>query len=389
MFIDKLHQKLAQQKSSGRWRTVITRQQGQGRYLIQGDQRWLNFASNDYLGFAQHPKVKQAAIAATQSYGVGSGGSALITGHHQVHAELEARIKELTNQPRVLLFSSGYAANQAALTTVVGEGDLIVQDKLNHASLIDGGQASKASSVRFIHNDLDSANRQIKRKAQAKLLVTESVFSMDGDQSPVHELSEICRSQNALLMVDDAHGLGVIGNQGQGACHLAGHPNIDIYMATFGKAMGVGGAMLACSEEIADYLTQFGRHFIYTTAMPIPQAAATCAALDCLDKEPQHWLRLQENIHLFRKLAEQADIPLMPSVSAIQPIPVSGNNRVMACAQALHQQGIVGGAIRAPTVKAGEERLRLTLSASHTPQDIEQCVCTLARVLNANSGVVS
>lgn len=365
-----------------------TREQGQGRWLIEGDKRWLNFASNDYLGLAQHPAVIKAAAEAAEEYGVGSGGSALITGHHKVHAALEEKLKDLTGKPRVLLFSSGFAANQAALTTLLGQGDLIVQDKLNHASLIDGGQASKANSARFLHNDLTSAARQLTRDANGKMLVTESVFSMDGDEAPLTELSALCQKHNALFMVDDAHGLGVIGKQGKGACYVSKEP-IDVYMATFGKALGVGGAMLACSDDIADFLTQFGRHFIYTTAIPIPQAAAVSAALDCLDNHPELHEKLHTNIGYFRELAGQEGIELMPSKSAIQPIPVAGNDKVMTVARQLNEEGIACGAIRAPTVRAGHERLRLTLSASHTNQDIEQCICALAKVLSANSGVDS
>lgn len=389
ILLNRIQTQLNEQQNSGRWRTVKTRQQGQGRWLVEGKQRWLNFASNDYLGLAQHPKVKQAAADAALNYGVGSGGSALITGHHQLHAQLEERLKELTGKPRVLLFNSGFSANQGVLATLMQADDLIIQDKLNHASLIDGGLASKAKSLRFLHNDLASAKRLLSKASVGKLLVTEAVFSMDGDQAPLAELSALCQQHDALFMVDDAHGLGVIGKQGLGANHLPEPVNIDLYMATFGKALGVGGAMIACDEALADYLTQFSRHFIYTTAMPLPQTAAVLAALDLLLQESEHWQALHANIRHFKTLAARHNIPLMPSETAIQPIPVVGNESLMAVASQLTELGIACGAIRAPTVKSGEERLRLTLSASHTQEDIEQCVCALATALSTNSGVVS
>ena len=376
-YLQRLNQALTQQRQSYLWRQIKTAEQGHGRWLQRDQQRWLNFASNDYLGLAQHPRVVQAACESARRYGIGSGGPALITGHHRLHAELEEKLQALSGKPRVLLFNSGFSANQGVLSTLMTSDDLIVQDKLNHASLLDGARASRATSVRFLHNDVASAKRQLARAAQGKLLVTESVFSMDGDQAPLAELASVCQQSDALFMVDDAHGLGVIGAHGLGANSVIEPNAIDLYMATFGKALGVGGAMIACNDVLADYLTQFCRHYIYTTAMPLPQAAAVIAALDCLQQEPEHGLKLQANIALFRQLAEQSGIPLMPSLSAIQPIAVAGGSHVMNVAQAMAEHGIVCGAIRAPTVKAGQERLRLTISASHEPLDIQQCIHAL------------
>ncbi|MBW8190258.1 8-amino-7-oxononanoate synthase [Neiella marina] len=377
--LSRIEQQLATQRGAGRWRSVTPRQQGQGRYLVAGNQRWLNFASNDYLGLANHPKVRQAVADAAQQYGVGSGGSALITGYHTLHQALVDRLIELTGKPRVLLFGSGFSANQGVLTSLLQQGDLIVQDKLNHASLIDAGLHSAATSARFRHNDVNSAKRQLSRQASGKLLVTESVFSMDGDKAPLNQLALASQQHDALFMVDDAHGIGVIGEEGLGATSV--EPSIDIYMATFGKALGVGGAMIACDQHIADYLTQFCRHYIYTTSLPPALAAGVSAAIDCMAAEPEHRERLLARIEQFRQLAKAAQLPLLASQTAIQPVLVAGAERVTSVAAQLQQAGIACGAIRAPTVKAGDERLRITISASHTEQDIETCVAAVARAL--------
>ncbi|MCM2680630.1 aminotransferase class I/II-fold pyridoxal phosphate-dependent enzyme [Echinimonas agarilytica] len=368
-------------RQSNNWRDIHANDRGQGRWLVRGQQRWLNFASNDYLGLAAHPSVISAFSGAVEKYGAGSGGSTLITGHHTLHANLQSQLAEMTHCEDVLLFGSGFSANQGVLTSLMQQDDLIVQDKLNHASLIDGGLSSAAHNVRFQHNQIDSARRQLARAANTKLLVTESVFSMDGDQAPLAELAHLCAEQKALFMVDDAHGLGVIGEQGAGASSIIAPHKIDVYMATFGKAVGVGGAMVGCDRDVADYLRQFCRHYIYTTAMPPAQAAAISAALTCMATEPEHWQNLHHNIQLFKSLAVDSGIDLLPSDSAIQPVLIGASEKVIRISEQLRQSGIACGAIRSPTVKQGQERLRFTLSACHEETDIRQCVSAIASTL--------
>ncbi|GGA77823.1 8-amino-7-oxononanoate synthase [Neiella marina] len=367
---------LQHQRQQGRWRQQVARTSGHGRLLSHSNGTTLiNFASNDYLGLANDAIVRQAFVKAADQYGVGSGGSALITGYHQLHQHLCEQLADITGMQRVMLFGSGFAANQGVITALMKSGDLLIQDKLNHASLIDAGLHCRADSVRYRHNDLTSAEQQLQRQAEAKLLVTESVFSMDGDQAPLNELAQRSQRHEAMFMVDDAHGLGVIGDQGLGATSI--EPNIDVYMATFGKALGVGGAMIAGDKDIIEYLTQFCRHYVYTTAMPPAMAAAASAALNRLTNEPELVATLKHRIGLFKKLAQQANLPLLPSNTAIQPVLLPGNDTVVSTAEYMRQRGFAVGAIRAPTVKAGQERLRLTISASHTERDIENCVATL------------
>jgi len=385
MAFESIQARLAAISAADSLRTQHSYAQGTVRYLQQAGERWLNFASNDYLGLATHPKVIQAMQAALQQYGVGSGASALVTGHHKLHQQLIEQLCAFTGKPDVLLFNSGFAANSGVLEALLEKGDLLVQDKLIHASLIDAGRHSAASFKRYQHNDIASLDRQLSSAAANRLVVTESVFSMDGDRAPVTAISQVANQHQAWLMLDDAHGVGVIGRNGQGALYADGAEGIDIYMATCGKALGVAGAFVACERPVAELIRQTSRHYIYTTAMPPAQAAAISAALAVLITETEHTERLQSRIHFFRHLAQQQGLKLMASETAIQPLIVGSNQQLLAVAQTLQQRGTKVGAIRPPTVPEGSARLRITLSASHEEQDIRFCVEQIAEVLEQHN----
>ncbi|RCU52699.1 MULTISPECIES: 8-amino-7-oxononanoate synthase [Corallincola] len=354
---------------------------GSGRYLAldqEGDgQRYLNFASNDYLGLAHHPKVIAAWKAGADKYGCGSGGSFLITGYNHAHAELEEAVADFAGQQSALLFNSGFAANSAVLATLLTKEDLLIQDKLNHASLIDGGLNCAARMTRFKHNDLANLGQRLQQSGRNKLVVTEGVFSMDGDTAPIHDIASLCNQHDAWLMVDDAHAFGVTGN-GRGSLAQVMPQAIRIYMATFGKALGVGGAFVAASNTVIEYLKQFGRHYIYTTSMPPAQACAVLASLSLVKEEPWRRELLEKNIMLFRQQAADAGLPLGDSSTAIQPVLLGDVAITMALAERLKERGFWVGAIRPPTVPVGGARLRITISASHEAQDIAALVTAIA-----------
>ena len=357
---------------------------GSGRWLEVDGRRDLNFASNDYLGLAQHPAVVAAWQQGARTYGVGSGGSAYITGHSAAHQALIEALCSFTGYPAALLFSSGFAANHGVLTTLLKAGDRVLQDRLNHASLLDGGLASGARLERFRHNDTeDLARRLAKPGAGETLIVSEGVFSMDGDEAPLPQLARIAAGGDAWLMIDDAHAIGVLGERGQGSLAQLEPAQLPLYMATFGKALGVGGAFVAGATETIDYLHNFCRHAIYTTAMPPAMAVAVHAALGVMVEQPQIRARLHGNIRRFCEGAQALGLPLAPSRSAIQPLVLGGVARTLAVAARLGEAGLRVAAIRPPTVAAGQARLRITLSASHAEGDVDRLLDALHQALKS------
>lgn len=378
---NRIQQALAERQAQGLLRLASRFSSGTGRYLEADGCRYLNFASNDYLGLARHPAVIAAWQQGAAEYGVGSGGSALITGHSRAHQHLVDALCEFTGYPAALLFSSGFSANHGLLATLLKPGDRLFQDRLNHASLLDGGLASGARMTRFGHNDLADLERRLSKATaadSATLVVSEGVFSMDGDGAPVADLSRLCRDHDAWLLIDDAHGFGVMGERGEGALAQISPAELPLYMATFGKALGVGGAFVAADRDTIAYLTNFCRHYIYTTAMPPAQAEAVRAALTVVVAEPERRAWLHMLIHRFREGASQLGLPLLASSSAIQPLLVGGVRETLALATALRKRGLWCGAIRPPTVPVGEARLRITLTALHQPEDIDLLLATLA-----------
>ncbi len=374
----------AQQRAqAGLRRQLHTIERVDGAWLERGGRRLLSFCSNDYLGLAQHPALVAALKRAADDDGVGSGSAHLICGHRVAHAALEEALAEWTGRERALLFSTGYMANLGVMQALLERGDVCVQDKLNHACLLDGAQLAGADLKRYPHADVDAAARQLANRDKAPaLLATDGVFSMDGDIAPLRELSALCQREGATFMVDDAHGLGVVGARGEGCVADAGlgQDDIPVLMATLGKALGCSGAFVAGPASLIDGLVQSARTYIYTTAMPPALAAATLAAVRLAQAEDWRRERLRALIARFRLGAHELGLPLMPSPTAIQPLLLGEAQAAMDAARALEDQGFLVTAIRPPTVPQGKARLRITLSAAHTDTDVDRLLEALSRV---------
>lgn len=340
----------------------------------------ISFCSNDYLGLANHPDVKAAFIKGIEQYGAGSGAAHLINGHSRAHHALEQELAEFTGYPRALLFSTGYMANLGLTQSLVGKGDTVLEDRLNHASLLDGGLFSGARLMRYQHNNPADVETKLAGRTQGeKLVLTDGVFSMDGDIAELPGLSHACQMNDAWLMVDDAHGFGVLGNNGKGSLehHGLAIEQVPIYMATLGKALGTSGAFIAGSDELIETLIQKARTYVYTTASPPAVAAATRASLNLIKSQPQLRNQLNENIRYFRKACAQCSIELAISQTAIQPVIVGDTQTAVSMSEQLLAQGILVTAIRPPTVPEGTARLRITLSAAHTHTHIDKLVSAL------------
>jgi len=369
--------------ASGRLRTrreVQSRASGGVRASIGGSEL-LAFCSNDYLGLADHPRVVEAFVAAAREWGVGSGASHLVSGHCREHQLLEQELAAFTRRPRALLFSTGYMANLAVVTTLAGKGDRVIEDRLNHASLLDAGLASGARFQRFRHADVGALRSRLSRAGTGRtLVVTDGVFSMDGDVAPLRELADACRAGNAWLFVDDAHGLGVLGDSGRGSLEAAGLgiADVPILMGTLGKALGTFGAFVAGSEELIETLLQRARTYVYTTALPPAVAAATRAALRVLQQEPWRRERVLGHVARFRREAVTLGLPLLASGTPIQPVVLGSEVAAMTASDTLRKQGLWVPAIRPPTVPAGSSRLRVTFSAAHSENDVDRLLDSLA-----------
>ncbi len=351
-----------------------------GPWLESGGRQLLSFCSNDYLGLAQHPQVIAACKRVADDEGVGSTSAHLICGHRAAHAELEQALAAWTGRERALLFSAGYMANIGAHQALLARGDVCVQDKLNHACLLDGARLSGAELLRYPHADVAAAARQLNtRPNAAALLATDGVFSMDGDVAPLRELAALCAQQHATLMVDDAHGLGVFGVNGAGSVNAAGlgQREVPVLMATLGKALGCHGAFIAGPAALIEGLLQGARTYIYTTAMPPALAAAALAAVHLAQSETWRREKLTSLITRFRSGARDLGLPLLPSSSAIQPLLLGSADAALATALALEQRGLLVSAIRPPTVPVGKARLRITLSAAHDEDQVDQLLAAL------------
>ncbi|MDT8878512.1 8-amino-7-oxononanoate synthase [Halomonas saccharevitans] len=367
-----LSARAAAQRDGGRWRARRT-------HHPRGPLR--DFAGNDYLGLARDPRLAEAQAEGARRDGAGAGASHLVSGHLAVHEALEQRLAELTGRPAALLFSTGYMANLGTLQALCDGETRLYQDRLNHASLLDGGRLSGARSRRFHHSDLDDLERLLARAPAdgRRLVVSDGVFSMDGDVADVAGLAETCALHDAWLMIDDAHGLGVLGEHGDGCAGRAvGPERVPVLVGTLGKALGSAGAFVAGSQALIDHLIQFARPYVYTTAQPPGVAAATLEALNLLEAEPERRMRLAERIARFRAEAARLGLALSPSTTPIQPLVLGDSERVMRWAARLRERGILVGAIREPTVPRGEARLRITLSAAHTDEDLEALLEALA-----------
>jgi 8-amino-7-oxononanoate synthase len=361
-------------------RRLRTIDHADGPWLESGSQRLLSFCSNDYLGLAQHPQLVAALTRAAREEGVGSTSAHLICGHRTAHAELEEALAAWTGRERALLFSTGYMANLGVLQALLARGDVCVQDKLNHACLLDGAKLSGAELKRYPHADVAAAARQLaSNPGAAALLATDGVFSMDGDVAPLRELALLCARERATLMVDDAHGLGVFGEHGAGSLDAAnlGQHEVPLLMATLGKALGCSGAFVAGPAALIEGLIQFARPYIYTTAMPPALAAAALEAVQLAQSEGWRREKLAALIERFRHGAAELGLPLAASASAIQPLLLRSAEAALTAAQALERQGLLVTAIRPPTVPAGQARLRITLSAAHEEAHVDRLLGAL------------
>ncbi|AOV18209.1 8-amino-7-oxononanoate synthase [Acidihalobacter aeolianus] len=386
-----LHQRLEARRAAGlqRFRRQV---EGPAGPLQRIDGREiLSFCSNDYLGLAGHPAIAEALRRGSLAYGTGSGSAHLINGHSRAHHALEEALAEFVGRPRALLFSTGYMANLGTVAALVGRGDSVVEDRLNHASLIDAGTLSGAKRLRYAHADVDSARRQLSRAEGDTLLLTDGVFSMDGDVAPLPALVEAARECGAWLMVDDAHGIGVHGSGGRGtlARYGLGQQDAPVLMGTLGKALGTAGAFVAGDEDLIEYLIGAARTYLFTTAMPAALAEATLQALTLAREEEWRRERLSELIVRLRGGAAALGLTLMPSDTPIQPILIGDSAQALAVADALWAQGILVPAIRPPTVAEGQARLRITLSAAHEPEQVDRLLETLAAVLASPVGSVA
>ena len=349
----------------------------------------LSFCSNDYLGLSNHPQVVAAFKRGADAYGVGSGSAHLVNGHSTAHHALEEELAEFTGYPRALLFSTGYMANLGTVQALVGRGDMVLEDRLNHASLLDAGLNSQAQFKRYAHNDMSALQAQLQQaNSGERLILTDGVFSMDGDLAPLVPLAGLARAQEAWLMVDDAHGFGVLGASGRGSLeHFSLTPrDVPIYMATLGKGLGSFGAFVAGDEALIETLINEARTYIYTTALPPAVAEATRAALQLVQTEAWRRDHLQALIQRFRQGAAQLGLALMPSQTPIQPLLVGPAEAAVAASQALLEQGILISAIRPPTVPQGTARLRITFSAAHSEAEVDQLLSALESIRPVLSG---
>ena len=365
-----------------RTRRSVEAYAGAGSILapVIGGQRLVNFCSNDYLGLAGDPRLAEALRAALMHWGTGAGAAHLVSGHTAEHHALEEELADFTGREAALLFSTGYMANVGVIGALTARDEVILQDKLNHASLIDGARQSDARLLRYRHGDSEDAARIAAEQSQRlSLIATDGVFSMDGDVAPLAQLAEIARAHSAWLLVDDAHGFGVRGAGGRGSLEAAGltAAQAPLLMGTLGKAAGSFGAFVAGDRELIDLILQRARSYLYTTAMPPAIAAATRAALVIIREEGWRRERLVQLIARFREGAAARGLPLMPSTTPIQPVRVPGSARALAASEALRQRGFWVSAIRHPTVPAGTERLRVTLSAAHTDAQLQSLLDAL------------
>lgn len=374
-----LQQALAQREADGLLRRRRLINSAQGPHLLADGKPVLSFCSNDYLGLASHPRLQAALEEGARTAGVGSGASHLITGHHRYHHELEQALARFVGLPQALLLSTGYMANLAAICGLMDRGDALFADKLNHASLNDGALLSRAELNRYPHADIERLDRMLESStATRKMVITDSVFSMDGDIAPLRQLLDLCEQHDAWLLIDDAHGFGVLGEHGQGCLrHFDLHSSRIVYMATLGKAAGVSGAFIAGEQVVIEYLMQNARTYIYTTAMPPALAAASLESLKLMTESDQRREHLHTLLAMLKSELHLKRWQLAESSTPIQPVLIGSNDEVMRVSEHLLEQGILVPAIRPPTVPKGSARLRISLSAAHTKADVRQLIDAL------------
>ncbi|TYK66939.1 aminotransferase class I/II-fold pyridoxal phosphate-dependent enzyme [Colwellia echini] len=381
MAFDFIRSDIAEQKNKSRYRQLICAQTGnyavksvindnENNKIVINGKSYLNFSSNDYLGLNNHPEINKALQQGADRFGTCASSSSLVTGYHYAHQALEAEICQWLNKPKCLLFSSGFGANLAIFNALGKNSDShFFLDKLSHASMIDGAYQSKATVKRFSHNNIEHLSSLLTNAkiSPNKLIASEGVFSMDGCQANVSDLAQVAKVEKSWLYLDDAHSIGVIGNQGEGSNSIA---NIDITMATFGKALATSGAFLACDENLHEYLVNFSRHYIYSTAISPALAWATKTSILLAQKEQWRREKIKELSALFIDLLDDS-IEVIPTQSSIHAIIIGDEEKALAVSDLLKKQGIWLTAIRPPTVAVNSSRLRVTICANHNTQDIK------------------
>lgn len=382
LFKSRIKSALAHRREQGLTRQLKVLENSNGPLLTSEGSNFINFSSNDYLGLANDPELVDAWQTGLSQYGAGSAASPLVTGFSPAHRNLEAQLCEWLGFERAILFNSGFSANQALLFSLLEKDDSLLQDKLNHASLIEAGILSPATMKRFKHNDTQHLESLLSQTPQS-LVVTEGVFSMDGNQAPLSQISSLTNQYDSWLAIDDAHGIGVLGDKGAGSCNAA-QISPDILVVTFGKAFGLSGAAILCSSEVGDYLTQFARHHVYSTAMPPSQAVALSHA--CQMIQTQEWRR-DKLMELGALYAEQMSGAkgFIDTQTPIKPFMIGEAQAALSIAEELKHKQVWVTAIRPPTVATGTARLRITLTASHSQKQVLQLTSSLLKAIELNS----
>jgi len=375
-----INQELESLKESGLYRELRTIEKINGPHIIIKGKELINFCSNDYLGLSQHLKIKEKAIEIIKDFGLGAGASRLISGHTIIHEELEKKIAKFKRREAAIVFPTGYMANLGVITSLVDEKDTVIIDRLNHASIIDACRLSRAKLQVYPHKDVSTLKKILQRSTsyRRRLIITDSVFSMDGDLAPLPEMCKLAQKYQAMLMIDEAHATGVIGKTGRGLEeYYEMEGKVDIVMGTLSKALGSLGGFVAASNELIEYLRNKARSFIYTTALPPSICAASLAALEIIENQPELISKLWQNIEFFsHRLSSLVPCPS----SAIIPILIGELDKTMEISNKLFDHGIFLSGIRPPTVPKGQCRLRLTITAAHSKEDLE-CLASLLREL--------
>ncbi len=374
MKYSKIKEELQSRRENNLYRETVVYPRSGEEVVVDG-RRLLNFSSNDYLDFANHPDLKEKAIEYTRRYGTGSTASRLVTGTLTIHQELENRLAAFKDYPEVLLFGSGYLANTGVIPALVGRSDYIVADKLVHASIIDGILLSRANFYRFDHNDVSDLNRRLEKIPSDSriLIITESIFSMDGDRAPLEEIAKLAEKYEALFMVDEAHAGGIFGENGAGLVNALGlQDRVDISMFTLSKALGAYGGAIACGETMKKYLINTCRSFIYSTAPPPSVLGSVMAALDLLKENPDLGTRLLINSDYFRARLKESGLETGGSTSQIVPVIIGDSKKALRFSNALKEAGILAVAIRPPTVPTGSARIRFSISLAHSKKRLKE-----------------
>lgn len=379
MIFTRLQQSLSERAAQGLLRARRTLTTPQSPHIVVDGNSYLAFCSNDYLGLANHPQLIAALQQGTAQWGVGAGAAHLVSGHFEPHHQLEQQLAAFVGKPAALLFSTGYMANLGVVQALVGRGDTVFADKLNHASLNDAMTLSRAEVKRYRHGDMEQLARSLEQiKSGRKLIITDAVFSMDGDIAPLREMLALCEQYDAWLYVDDAHGFGVLGGRGRGSlAHFDIASERIIYMATLGKAAGVSGAFVAAEQVVIDTLINHANSYVYTTATPPALSSALLQSLQLIEQGDARRAHLQHLVASLRSGLAGLPWALMASDTAIQPLLIGDNQRALELSAALRERGIWVAAIRPPTVPQGTARLRITLSAVHAEADVERLIGAL------------